>query len=139
MRKSPITIVFQRRVFSVLDSILSLQARKQYMWGYITRGFMKTPGFRPSQAFILQFCFLAKLHSPFLLSSLLPYLLHSRYSDTILNCKMMQRCLRQITTIIITQRITPFNYLSYSNSRCRHEAFYHCHAICIGTARLLTY
>ncbi len=41
--------------------------------------------------------------------------------------------------IVITQRITPFNYLSYSNSRCRRKAFYHCHAICIGTARLLTY
>jgi hypothetical protein len=39
--------------------------------------------------------------------------------------------------IIITQRITPFDYLSYSNSRCRHEVFYHCHAICIGTARFL--
>jgi hypothetical protein len=41
--------------------------------------------------------------------------------------------------IIITQRITPFNYLSYSNSRCRRKAFYHCHAICIDTASLLTY
>jgi hypothetical protein len=41
------------------------------------------------------------------------------------------------TIIIITQRITPFNYLSYSNSRCRRKAFYHCHAIRIGTARLL--
>ncbi len=36
--------------------------------------------------------------------------------------------------VIITQRITPFNYLMYSDSRCRCEAFYHCHAICIGTA-----
>ncbi len=44
-----------------------------------------------------------------------------------------------IIIMIITQRITPFNYLSYSNSWCRREAFYHCHAICIGTARLLTY
>jgi hypothetical protein len=41
--------------------------------------------------------------------------------------------------IIISQRITPLNYLMYSNSRCRHEAFYHCHAICIGTARLLNF
>jgi hypothetical protein len=39
--------------------------------------------------------------------------------------------------VIITQRITPFNYLSYSNSWCRREAFYRCHAICIGRARLL--
>ncbi len=33
LRKSSITIVFQHRVFSVLDSILSVQARKQYMRG----------------------------------------------------------------------------------------------------------
>jgi hypothetical protein len=38
--------------------------------------------------------------------------------------------------IIITQRITPFNYLTYSNYRCRRKVFYHCHAIFIGTARL---
>jgi hypothetical protein len=30
--------------FLCVDSILSLQARKQYLW--VTRGFMKTPGFR---------------------------------------------------------------------------------------------
>ena len=32
--------------FLCVDSILSLQARKQYLW--VTRGFVKTPGFRPS-------------------------------------------------------------------------------------------
>jgi hypothetical protein len=48
LRKSPITIVFQHRVFSVLDSILSLHPDQKAMHVGITRGFMKTPGFCPS-------------------------------------------------------------------------------------------
>ncbi len=41
--------MFQRRVFSVLDSILSLHPDQKAILVGITRGFMKTPGFRPSQ------------------------------------------------------------------------------------------
>jgi hypothetical protein len=40
--------VFQSRVFSVQDSILSLHPDQKAIHVGITRGFMKTPGFRPS-------------------------------------------------------------------------------------------
>jgi hypothetical protein len=66
--------------FLCVDSILSLQARKQYLW--VTRGFMKTPGFRPSlgestfdgQAIIVPFYCTLFVSHPYL-STYLPIVL----------------------------------------------------------------